>query len=154
MLLLFPLFWPRDSPILVLLLLLHYVMMCAVHRADIVRRRLRGERDIHSFYNGISRLEKRYPNVSEAVLKGRYEPAMLFLMGLCSLIISPPLGWLFIWTSAAMAFHAKLMSAYDRQRELDLADAQIEGAQLAGTLRGRARSAPIRSVVSIHRSQP
>lgn len=155
LLIVFPLFWPRHDPSPVLLCLLLYLVMCAKHRANIFRRRCRGETGIHSLYNGISRLERRFPKASEDVLKSRYEPAIMFLMGLSALIVSAPLGWLFIWTSAAMAGHAALLLANQRQRSLDLADARIEGEQLAGMSRGCAPVASsTSSVVRIHRSQP
>lgn len=154
LLLLFPLFWPGEDPTPLLLCLVLYVLMCMLHRIDIYRRRRRGGPRIHSLYNGKSRLEKSWPNVSEDLLKSKYEPFLLSAIGVAALVFSPPLGWFFIWCAGAMMVHAGLLNASQRQRALDLTDAQIEGQVLAGMAQEQTRINPLHEaeVVSVHGS--
>jgi hypothetical protein len=149
LLLFWPVFWPYEDPRVVLCCLPAYIVACALHRATIVRRRTRGGPSIHSYYNGRSWLMHRYGKLGERVVKTRVEPLVMLLMGLGALTFSPPLGWLFVWTAAGMAFHAGLLHRSDRQQALDLADAAIDSEHLA------ARARELRGdTVRIHRSHP
>jgi hypothetical protein len=139
----FPIFWPREDPRGLWLCLMLYTVMCLRHRSAIWRRIARGEGrpgtagggggGVHSLYNGVSKLERVFPRASEAVIKGKYEPLVMLGMGVAALIVSPPLGWFFVWCSVAMGLHAGLIFAHQRQRELDLSDARIDGQLLMGT---------------------
>lgn len=149
LLLFFPIFWPTESPGPVMLCFVAFIFMSLVHRIAGVRRRMRGETGVHSMYNGQSRLERLFPNASEADLKTKHEPIALIALGMAAGSVSSPLGWLFIWTGVASGFHAHMLFEHFRHRELDLADARIEGQQLMGTPR---RPDPMSdAVVQIHR---
>lgn len=153
LLLLFPLFWPQHDPMPMLLCFVLYVLMCAAHRISIYRRRRRPDMQIHSLYNGVSRLQRVWPRVSEHDLKSKSEPAVMLFFGLCALTFSPPLGWFFICCAVSMAAQAALLIANRRQRELDLVDARIEGQLIAGASNEPPRPAvPVTGdVVTIHK---
>lgn len=152
LLLVFPLFWPREDPSGVLLCLALYLVRCAVHRAAILRRRRRweaGERvpHVHTYYNGEPVLLGRFPSLGELGVKATAEPLVMLGMGLAALVFSPPLGWLFVWCAAGLFVEHRLLTLHDRAQALELADSALGSEQLAArvrTLRGEA--------VRIHRS--
>lgn len=150
----FPIFWSRDDPRWLWALLALYSVMCIRHRLNIWRRIVRGESGLHSMYDGISRLERFFPKASEQKIKSFHEPAWMFFIGIGSLAVSPELGCFFILCAFGMGVQSGLMFAHDRQRTLDLADAQIEGQLLAGSLIDPAPTLPPQAgvVVRIHRS--
>lgn len=130
LILFFPVFFPNEDPRPLLAFLPLYLIMCVLHRIDIVRRRRRGKCREHSLFNGVSKLEHGWPGVSELTLKCRHEPLVMLGMGVVALLLSPPMAWFFICCSAGMAVHAGLLAAHERQRALDLADAHLDGHRL------------------------
>lgn len=149
LILFWPIFWPQEDPTLVLLLLPMYLISCGINRIAGLRRRAKGGPQIHSYYNGHPRLWRPTSKLDETTFKCRVEPMVMLGMGIGALIISPPLGWFFVWTAIAMGIHTNLLNMSDRQQALDLADAAIDGELLA------ARARELRGeVVHIHRRTP
>lgn len=150
LILLWPIFWPQEDPMLVLLLLPMYLISCGINRIATLRRRAKGGPRVHSYYNGVPRLWRPTTSrLDETTFKSRVEPLVMLGMGIAALIISPPLGWFFIWTAIAMGIHANLLTMSDRQQALDLTDAAIDSELLV------ARAREMRGdVVRVHRRTP
>ena len=140
----FSLFWQGYDLRLLYGLWLLFIVRCAYHKHAARRRETRsletGAPLEHSLYNGVSVLWPRFPKLSERDVKRKAEPAVMMLFGLGSLLISPPVGWLFIWCAVAMYVHTALIDQYDRQRTLDVLDAAWDSEQIAARIRERRRS--------------
>jgi hypothetical protein len=141
----FSLFWQGYDLRLLYGVWLLFIVRCAYHKRAARRRETRSLRDgsplAHSMYNGACVLAPRFPRLGEIEIKRKVEPVVMMLMGLSALIISAPVGWLFIWCAVAMYVHTSLIDQYDRQRTLDVLDAAWDSEQIAARVRDRRRSA-------------
>jgi hypothetical protein len=149
----FPLLTPEHDPRPMLACIPFYLIMIAVHRIGIARRKRRGQLSVHSRYDGVSRLARLFPKLDEAALKSGQEPGLLIVISMPALGLSPSLGLFLITCAAGMMIHTRLLIAAERERGLDLADAMLEGASRSRPFHpASAAQSKATAFVTIHRS--
>lgn len=155
LMLFFPMLTPEHDPRPLWLCIPPYLAMVLVHRISIARRKRRGQFGIHSRYDGTSRLARLFPKLDEAAIKSGQEPGLLIVLGIPTLGLSPPLGLFLITCAAGMIIHTRLLIAAEHERDLDLADATLEGAAHSHQLLSPAAShRKATAFVTIHRRTP
>ena len=127
-------FWPRSSPVPMLVFWAVYLVMQLNARLGTWGAADRGE-IVHSRYNGWPRLSRIFKRSPENRIKCLYEPAMVLLAGLLFLRFSPPLGTYLIAAAFSLVFDHAVTEGVDRARAQELIDGLIEQQQLAARVR-------------------
>jgi hypothetical protein len=129
---LFSVFWPMDDCRPLLWYTAFYAVMSGVGRMGPGHA---GRSAVHSRYNGVPRLARLLPRMSEEAIKRKAEPALVFGLGLSLLALNPPLGSYLLTCSLAMVAMGSMEDAYGRRRAMDLYDGFLDNQDLAERFR-------------------
>lgn len=137
-LVLVPLFgcaWEGHDLTALLLFLPAYLLMCLVARADMFRRRRRGEH-CHTQYSGWPRLLKPGARMTELSCKQYVEPLLALAAGfVLHQLGERPLGAYVMFSAVCLAISTNVDVAIDRLRAENMNDAVIEQELLAERFR-------------------
>lgn len=104
-----------------------FLLMCGRHRMSALWRTSRPQsREEHSYYTGVSYLQRWFPRTDEIILKMWIEPLFILGAGLLTLALNPPLG-MYIMIGAGCRCVMSLISEFEvRTRVRDMQDQVIE----------------------------
>lgn len=137
LLMVYALMWSEADITGIGVFLAAYLIACMCVRADVVRRRRRGEDMPHSHYGGRP-LIWRWPvlrRLREETVKGIVEPVLVFLTGALISPVSEPLGAYLMLAAVGLLTSVGLAREYQRMRALNIRDALIEQRQIAERVR-------------------
>jgi hypothetical protein len=121
----FGLMWPEEDQGPLMLLLLAYLMMCAMARLGSLSRRMRGIRE-HSRYTGLPHLVRYFPRIPEESVKRFVEPILVAVAGACAADFNAPLEHYLYFAAGCLFVSANLDDLWLRGQSTDLSDAVIE----------------------------
>jgi hypothetical protein len=128
---LYPAFWTGQDFEPLMVFLCAYVFMCACVRAGIVRRRVRGGPQEHSFYTGRPRIMRVTGRMAESHVKAVVEPILVWIVGGFVTAVSEPLGCFLLFAGCGLLVSVNLSLRYDRLRALDMNDALVDQRRIA-----------------------
>lgn len=127
LILFWPIFFPQDDPLPMLLFLVGYLLMLARARAARLAKRLQGKPDeVHSRYNGTPRLCRWMSRTSEAAIKSHVEPVVVLGLGVVLAGLSPPLGCYLVFAGLCLKATNSFIEAREQARTQDIRDMLIE----------------------------
>lgn len=129
-----PVLFPRSSPLPMLLFLLLFLIALNKARLDAWRRERRGEIS-HSRYSGFPVLCIKHPTWSEITVKRYVEPGLAIVFGALTIpAFNQALGAFLIAGGMAMAMSVGAQLKLEKERRRDLQDALIDAAHMHSTV--------------------
>jgi len=125
---------PEFDPRPMLIYLVGYIGMCLVHRISVIRRNWRGEYG-HQYYNGVPRLGRYFPKLSEVAVKTWIEPLAVLGCGLLLIPLFPPLGLFLLIGEGCALFRMLDWDLRMRRQAREMHDAMIEQEAVADRFR-------------------